>query len=109
MEMGVNMGLKKEYVVTEIKASPEGAPCVFISLKNPDEVSGPQRKSSTPTMATFNSIDDMFKNLGHVISKQMMGGFATVLKLSLNEYDKLDIKVGDRVSIDVSKTPISGP
>lgn len=103
------MGLKKEYVVTEIKASPEGSPYVFVSLKDPDEVGGPQKRPTTPSVASFNSLNDMFKNLGNVISKQMMGGFATVLKLSLNEYDELDIKVGDRVAINVSKTPISTP
>jgi len=32
---------------------------------------------------------DMYRNIGHVISKQMMGGFATVIKLSLGEYKKL--------------------
>lgn len=103
------MGLKKEYVVTEIKASPEGSPYVFVSLKNPEEVGGPQKRSSTPSVASFNSLNDMFKNLGSVLSKQMMGGFATVLKLSLNEYEELDIKVGDRVTLDLSKTRISTP
>jgi hypothetical protein len=103
------MGLKKEYVVTQIRASPEGSPYVYVSLKSPDEVSGPQKDLSTPSVATFGSVNDMFKNLGHVISKQMMGGFATVIKLTLNEYEKLDIKVGDRVSIDLSKAPISSP
>ncbi len=54
-------------------------------------------------------MDDMFKNLGRVISKQMMGGFATVIKLSLNEYEKLDFKVGDRVSVEIDKTQIGVP
>ena len=54
-------------------------------------------------------MDDMFKNLGNVIAKQMMGGFATVIKLSLNEYEKLDFKVGDRVSVEIDKTQIGVP
>jgi len=103
-----NMGLRKEYVITEISASPDGSPYVFITLKGPDEVRGPQRRS-VATVASFQSMDDVFKNLGSVLSKQMMGGFATVIKLGLDEYEKLDIKVGDRVSIDLNKTPVGIP
>jgi hypothetical protein len=87
--------LKKEYVVTEISASPDGSPYVFISLKGP--------------VAAFSSMDDMFRNLGRVVSKQMMGGFATVIKLGLEEYEKLDVKVGDRVSLDINKIQVGYP
>jgi hypothetical protein len=103
-----NMGLRKEYVVTEISASPDGSPFVFITLKGPEEVGGPQRPSGA-RVASFQSMDDVFKNLGSVLSKQMMGGFATVIKLSLDEYEKLDIKVGDRISIDLNKIQIGIP
>ena len=102
------MGLTKEYVVTEISASPDGSPHVFLSLKGPDEVGGPQRPPLT-NVASFHSMDDMFKNLGRVLSKQMMGSFTTVIKLGLNEYEALDIKVGDRISIDLTKIPIGVP
>ena len=102
------MGLRKEYVITEISASPDGSPYVFVTLKGPEEVRGP-RRSSVATVASFQSMDDVFKNLGSVLSKQMMGGFATVVKLGLNEYEKLDIKVGDRISIDLNKTPVGIP
>ena len=96
--------LKKEYVVTEIKASPDGAPNVFVSLKSPGEVIVPQRPS-----VAFRSMNDMFQNLGRVLSSQMMGGFATVIKLGLGEYEKLDIKVGDRVSLDINKIQVGIP
>ena len=99
------MGLKKEYVITEISASPDGSPYVFVTLKGPEEVAGPQR-TLTPSLDSFRSMEDVFQNLGSIISKQMMGGFATVIKLGLNEYERLDIKVGDRISIDINKTQI---
>jgi len=105
----LNLGLKKEYVVTEIKASLDGSPYVFISLKSPNEVGSPKRPSPSSSVAAFGSMDDMFKNLGNVLSKQIMGGFATVIKLGLNEYEKLDIKVGDRLSIDIEIAPIGVP
>ena len=103
------MGLRKEYVVTEITASPDGSPYVFITLKSPEEVGGPQRPPFAQPMATFTSMDDMVKNIGRVFSKQMMGGFATVIKLSLNDYDDMDIKVGDRISIDINKVQMGRP
>ncbi len=103
------MGLRKEYVVTEISASPDGSPFVLITLRDPSDVRGPQKISPQSHMMTFTSMNDMFKNLGNVLSKQMMGSFATVIKLSLDEYEKLDFKVGDRVSIEIDKTQISIP
>ena len=99
--------MKKEYVITEISAAPDGKPFVFVSLKNPEDVGGPKK---TPyATVTFSSMDDVFRNLGHVISNQMMGSFATVIKLSLDEYEKLEIKVGDRISLDVNKVHVGIP
>ena len=100
------MGLKKEYIITQISASPNGSPFVFITLRDPSEVRGPQKVKPASPMVTFGSMDDMFKNLGRVISKQMMVGFVTVIKFSLNEYEMLDLKVGDRVSVEIDKTQI---
>ena len=102
------MGLRKEYVVTEITASSDGSPFVFVTLKSPEEIRGPQRPAVS-SVETFTSMEDMFRNLGRVMSKQMIGSFATVIKLSLNEYEKVDIKVGDRISIDIDKMQIGTP
>ena len=101
------MGLRKEYVITGITASPNGSPFVLITLRNPSDVRGPQKISPQSSMVSFTSMNDMFKNLGNVLSKQMMGGFATVIKISLDEYEKLDFKVGDRVSVEINKIQIS--
>ena len=99
------MGLRKEYVITEVSASPDGSPFVLVTLKDPSDVRGPQI-SPQSNMVAFTSMNDMFKNLGNVLSKQMMGSFATVIKISLDEYEKLDFKVGDRVSVEINKTQI---
>ncbi len=101
------MSLQKEYVVTEISAAPEGSPFVLISLKGPGE---PARAQSPAFPAVdFQSMDDMFRNFGNVLSRQMMGGFTTVIKLGLDEYEKLDIKVGDRISLDIEKVQVGIP
>ena len=97
------MSLTKEYVITEISASSDGSPSIMITLKDPSDVRGPQKRNN-PAMVTFTSMNDMMKNFGNVISKQMMVGFATIIKITLNEYEKCDFKVGDRVSIEINKT-----
>ena len=98
------MSLIKEYVITEISASPDGSPFIMITLKDPSEVKGPQKKMNSSAMVTFTSMSDLMKNFGNVISKQMMGSFATVIKITLNEYEKCEFMVGDRVSIEINKT-----
>lgn len=98
------MSLTKEYVITEISASPDGSPSVMITLRDPSDVRGPQKKIDNPSMVTFTSMNDMMKNFGNVISKQMMGNFATIIKITLDEYEKSDFKVGDRVSVQINKT-----
>ena len=97
------MSLTKEYIITEISASSDGSPSIMITLKDPSDVRGPQ-KMNKPAMVTFTSMNDMMKNFGNVISKQMMGGFVTIIKITLDEYEKCDFKVGDRVSIEINKT-----
>jgi hypothetical protein len=103
------MGLRKEYVITEVSASPDGSPFVLVTLKDPSDVRGPQKISPQSNMVAFTSMNDMFKNLGNVLSKQMMGSFATVVKISLDEYEKLDFKVGDRVAVEINKIQIGSP
>jgi len=98
------MDLKKEYVVTDISAAPDGSPYVFITLKSPEEIGGP--RPPLPSLESFRSMDDVFQNLGNIISKQMMGSFATVIKLGLDEYEKLDIRVGDKISLDIYKVQV---
>ncbi len=101
------MVLKKDYVVTAISASPNGSPFVLVTLRNPSDVRGPQKISPQQSMVTFTSMSDMAKNFGNVISKQMMGGFSTVIKISLAEYEKFDFRVGNRVSMELNKIQIS--
>jgi hypothetical protein len=99
----LKMSLSKEYVITEISAAPDGSPFILVTLKDPSEVKGPQRKMNSPSRVTYTSINDMMKNFGNVISKQMMGGFATVVKITLDEYEKGGFKVGDRISVKIVK------
>lgn len=96
--------LKKEYVVMEISAAPDGAPYVLASLADPNDIRERQKpRFIQPQMGVFNSMDDLTKNLGRMFSMQTMGGFTTIIKLGLDEYEKLNIKVGDKVNLEISK------
>ena len=105
--MNEAMSLQKEYIVTEISAAPEGSPYVLLSLKRPGEQ--PQNQPSVLPSGQFRSMDDMFRNFGNILSRQMIGGFSTIIKLGLDEYEKLDIKVGDRISLDIEKVQVGIP
>ena len=98
------MSLTKEYVITEISASPDGSPSVMITLKDPSDVRGPQKKMNNPAMVTFTSMNDMMKNFGNIFSKQLTGSFVTIVKINLDEYEKSEFRVGDRVSVKINKT-----
>jgi len=98
------MVLVKEYVITEIKSAPDGSPFILVTLKDPSDVKGPQQNPANPSsMAAFSSINDMMQNFGNVMSKQMMGNFATLIKITLDEYEKSAFKVGDIISLKIDK------
>ena len=40
------MSLTKEYVITEISASSDGSPSIMITLKDPSDVRGPQKRNN---------------------------------------------------------------
>ena len=93
----------------EIRAAPNGSPHVYITLQDPSEVGSSYRPTTPVGIASFESMDDMLKNLGNVLSKQMFGGMTTIIQLGLDEYDKLNIKVGDRISVTIRKLGIGTP
>ncbi len=97
--------MKKEYVVTEITAAPDGAPYVLVSLVDPRDLKDRQRTPYSP-QAVFSSPDELFKNLGRIFQSQMVTGMSTVIKLGLHEYEKLNIKVGDRIYLEIVKADI---
>jgi len=98
------MILTKEYVVTNISAAPDGSQHIFVTLKDPRETAGPQAQTLVPDSE---NLDEMVRNLGKIITMQMTGGFTTVVKLRLSEYEDLDIKVGDKLSMAINKVQLA--
>ena len=105
--------MRKEYVVMRIDAAPDGSPYVVVSLslaKDMKEGNQPPSPFGSNVMG-FTNMDDMMKNL----NKMMAGGMAgmegpgnTSIKLEMHEYKELNLSVGDKVFLDMSKAESLG-
>ena len=105
--------MRKEFVVMRIDAAPDGAPYVVVSLslaKDMKEGNQPPSPFGSNVMG-FTNMDDMMKNLNKMMAGGMggMGGPGnTSIKLEMHEYKELNLSVGDKVFLDVSKAESLG-
>jgi hypothetical protein len=108
--------MKKEYVVTRIDASPDGAPYVIASLSLAKDLKEGNQPPSTlgQNVMGFSNMDDMMKGLNKMISGGGMPGMGgmpgnqTSIKLDMHEYKELGISVGDKIFLDISKAESLG-
>ena len=105
--------MRKEYIIVRIDASPDGAPYVIVSLSTSKDF----REQSTPAspfgaggVMGFTNMDDMVKNLNKMLSGGGMGqqGSTTSIKLDMHEYKELNLAVGDKVYLEMTKAETSG-
>ena len=105
--------MRKEYVVMRIDAAPDGSPYVVVSLslaKDMKEGNQPPSPFGSNVMG-FTNMDDMMKNLNEMMAGGMggMGGPGnTSIKLEMHEYKELNLSVGDKVFLDMSKAESLG-
>jgi hypothetical protein len=104
--------MKKEYIIVRIDASPDGAPYVVVSLSTSKDF----REQSTPPspfgaggVMGFTNMDDMVKNLNKMLSGGMgQSSSTTSIKLDMHEYKELNLAVGDKVYLEMTKAETSG-
>ena len=105
--------MRKEYVVMRIDAAPDGSPYVVVSLslaKDMKEGNQPPSPFGSNVIG-FTNMDDMMKNLNKMMAGGMggMGGPGnTSIKLEMHEYKELNLSVGDKVFLDMSKAESLG-
>jgi len=108
-----NKGMKKEYIVVRIEGAPDGSPYVIVSLSSSKDFREQQGPPMSPFGAGgvmgFTSMDDMMKNL----NKMLAGGFGqsggiTSIKLDMHEYKELNLAVGDKVYLELTKAESLG-
>ena len=98
--------MKKEYVVRSIDAAPDGAPYVVLSLSSAKELKEgtvPQSQFA-PKVMGFTNMNDMMKDL----NKMFTGGGGmqsgvTAIRLDMHEYKQMNISVGDKVFLELTK------
>ncbi|MEM3433380.1 MAG: hypothetical protein QXL52_05085 [Nitrososphaerales archaeon] len=104
--------MRKEYVITEISAAPDGGPYVLITLVEPKDLKGPaQPRPSHNIVMGFTSMEDLIKDLQRALSglsRQMIGGTLTVIKLDMREYEESGLKVGDKICLEITKIEKEG-
>jgi hypothetical protein len=104
--------VKKEYVVTEISAAPDGGPYVLVALVELRDLKGSSQPRPSPNVVMgFTSMEDLMKDLQRALSglsRQMMGGAVTVIKFDMREYEESGLKVGDKVYLEITKIEKEG-
>ena len=106
--------MKKEYVVKSIDSAPDGAPYVIVSLSSVKDfkegTQNPQSPFGSPKVMGFSNMNDMMKDLNKMMSGMGMGmqGNVTQLKLDMHEYKEMDLSVGDKVFLELTKAESLG-
>jgi hypothetical protein len=111
--------MKIDYIVSRIEASQDGSLYVYVTYANPNDFKadrGPQFNPFGPNMMAFTSPEDLMKNLPKAMAnmgKAMGGGgsFPTdspTFKISIRDYEDMSIKVGDKVTIEITKADTGG-
>ena len=105
--------MRKEFVIKRIDASPDGSPYVIVSLTSAKDLQ--EGNKNPPQFDPSKMMDpakmqDMVKNLNKMLSGAggMMSGGGTSLKLDMHEYKEMNISVGDKVYLDLTKDENTG-
>jgi hypothetical protein len=108
--------MKRDSIVSRIEASQDGSPYVYITFSDPNDYKpGGEKQQQNPfgpNVMAFTSPEDLMKNLPKAmgnISKMMGGGGGIItdsptFKMSMKEYEDMNIKVGDKVTLEIKKS-----
>lgn len=103
--------MKKEFVVRSIDAAPDGAPYVIVSLSSAKELkdgTNPQPPFG-PKVMGFTNMNDMMRDLNKMLGGMgAMPGGVTAIKLDIHEYKQMNLAVGDKVFLELTKAETFG-
>jgi hypothetical protein len=103
--------MRKEFIVAKIQSSQDGSQYVHVTFSDEKEYRSQEKKNQSqlgPGVGSFNSIEDLMKNMPKIMANMPgLGGGAPsespTVKLSMREYEDMNIKVGDKVYFDILK------
>ncbi len=108
----VRLKMRKEFIVAKIQSPQEGPQhYVYITFSDEKEYRNQEKRPQSqfgPGAGAFNSIEDLMKNMPKIMANMpgLGGGGQTdspTVKLSIREYEDMNIKVGDKVYFDIRK------
>ena len=112
--------MKKDFVVSKIESSQDGSPYVYVAFTDPKEPKpasgggGSQSPFGVGIGAVpFTSPEDLMKNLPKALSNIFSGGRgipgdSPTFKISMKEYQDMQLKVGDKVTLEIRKSDAVG-
>jgi hypothetical protein len=113
--------MKKDFVVSKIESSQDGGSYVYVAFTDPKEskpASGGGGGSQSPFgvgigAVPFTSLEDLMKNLPKAMSNMFSGGRgmpgdSPTFKISMKEYQDMQLKVGDKVTLEIRKSDTVG-
>jgi hypothetical protein len=105
--------MKKDFIVSKIEAPQDGSHYVLVAFTDPNAFKSTGGGGSGEALP-FTSPEDLMKNLPKVMSnmfgKGAGGGMlrdSPTFKITMNEYEDMSIKVGDKVRIEIKKVDSS--
>jgi hypothetical protein len=103
--------MRKEFIVAKIQSPQEGSQhYVYVTFSDEkeyrDQAKRPQSQFG-PGIGAFDSMEDLMKNMPKIMANMPgLGGGQSespTVKLSMREYEDMNIKVGDKVYFDIHK------
>mgnify|MGYP006182695909 CR=1 FL=1 len=109
--------MKKDFIVSKIESPQDGSPYVFVAFTDPNESKSAGKSGSSYPQSPITSPEDLMKNLPKAmgdISKMISGGMGggaggmagdnPTFKITMKDYEDMNIKVGDKVTIEIKKS-----
>ena len=103
--------MRKEFVIKRIDASPDGAPYVIVSLTSSKDLQEGKKQSQFDPSKMMDpaKMGDMMKDINKMLSGMSgMMAAGTSLKLDMHEYREMNLSVGDKVYLDLTKDENTG-
>jgi hypothetical protein len=103
--------MRKEFIVSKIQSPQEGSQhYVYVTFSDEKEYRNQAKRPQSefgPGVGAFNSMEDLMKNMPKIMANMPgLGGGQSespTVKLSMREYEDMNIKVGDKVYFDIHK------
>ena len=104
--------MRKEFVVKSIDAATDGSPYVIVSMTSLKDIGRdedmPMSPFSQPHMMGFTNMNDMVKDINKMLTGMSNSSGMTQVKMDMHEYKDMNLAVGDKIYLDITKAEALG-